>query len=216
MNMKKWIVSTVTLTLTLGIAGSVTAFAFIGDGGGDDLGAPGPGGTVGEVSHGDPTYDDWLSDLGEGPFLNITGIGGVARPLPSETYGEVSPGFPTYDEWLSDFGGGKVVTSIDDIDPNVCNAIHNINACSPKELEGFGVAPTTGSIAVGESNPSTGEVGKPEPLFKDGEPGPIQITDLECSLDQWVYATSEGQTGCVDVIAEEEQRQVHDLIFPAI
>ena len=126
MNMKKWIVSTVTLTLTLGIAGSVTAFGFIGDGGGDDLGAPGPGGAVGEVSHGDPTYDDWLSDLGEGTIL--TGIGGVVSPGPSGTYGEVSPGIPTSDEWLSDFGGGKVVTSIDDIDPNVCNAIHNINA----------------------------------------------------------------------------------------
>ena len=81
---------------------------------------------MGEVSHGDPTYDDWLSDLGEGTIL--TGIGGVVSPGPSGTYGEVSPGLPTYDEWLSDFGGGKVVTSIDDIDPNVCNAIHNINA----------------------------------------------------------------------------------------
>ena len=29
-------------------------------------------------------------------------------------------------------------TSIDDIDPNVCNAIHNINACTPEELEELG------------------------------------------------------------------------------
>ena len=35
-------------------------------------------------------------------------------------------------------------TSIDDIDPNVCNAVHNINACTQEELEDLGlVGPTT-------------------------------------------------------------------------
>ena len=32
-------------------------------------------------------------------------------------------------------------TSIDDIDPKVCNAIHNINACTPEELEELGIGP---------------------------------------------------------------------------
>ena len=45
------------------------------------------------------------------------------------TTGPVSDGVPTYDEWLDDKEAGEVVTSIDDIDPNVCNLIHNINAC---------------------------------------------------------------------------------------
>ncbi len=36
-------------------------------------------------------------------------------------------------------GDGRVVTSIDDIDPNVCNAVHNINACTQEELEELGL-----------------------------------------------------------------------------
>ena len=33
----------------------------------------------------------------------------------------------------------RPATSIDDIDPNVCNAIHNINACTAEELEELGI-----------------------------------------------------------------------------
>ncbi len=34
---------------------------------------------------------------------------------------------------------GRVVTSIDDIDPNVCNPVHNINACTQEELNELGL-----------------------------------------------------------------------------
>jgi len=43
-------------------------------------------------------------------------IGEVLVPPQS---GEITHGDPTYDEWLSDFGDGKVVTSVDDIDPEL-------------------------------------------------------------------------------------------------
>ncbi len=60
-------------------------------------------------------------------------------------------------------------TSIDDIDPNLCNAIHNINACTPEELEELGLSPVTGSVAVGEYYPVPNGEANPEPLFPDGE-----------------------------------------------
>ena len=90
MIMQKWLISAVALTLALGTAGAVTAFALASDGGsGNADGAN----TVGEVTHGDPTYEEWLS-----------------KYKPTQ--------YP--------------VTSIDDIDPNVCNLVHNINACTPR------------------------------------------------------------------------------------
>ena len=75
MNMRKWIISAVTLTFALGTAGAITAFAIAAGGGSDNPEVPDGGDIAGEVLHGDPT-----------------------------------------------------ATSIDDIDPNVCNFIHNINA----------------------------------------------------------------------------------------
>ncbi len=94
MNMKKWLISAVILTFALGTIGAVTAFAMTSDGGTDNPEVPNGGDTPGEALHGDPTYEQWLSDHGD----------------------------------------GKVVTSIDDIDSNVCDYIHNINACSAEEL----------------------------------------------------------------------------------
>ena len=99
MNLKKWLISAITLTFGLGTIGAVTAFALTSDGGSDDPQVPNGGDTAGEVLHGDPTCEHWLSD----------------------------------------FGDGKVATSINDIDPNVCDYIHNINACTAEELEELGV-----------------------------------------------------------------------------
>ncbi len=93
--MKKWLISAVTLTFAVGAMGAATAFAMTGDGGSDNLEVPKVGDTAGEVLHGDPTYEQWLSEHGD----------------------------------------GKVVTSID---PNVCDYIHNINACTAEELEELG------------------------------------------------------------------------------
>ena len=178
MNMKKWLISAITLTFALGTAGAVTAFAITADGRSDNPDVRNGTETAGDVLHGDPTYEQWLSDHGD----------------------------------------GKVVTSIDDIDPNVCDAIHNINACTPEELEELGMAPITGSITVGEPHPETQIEGKPEPLFEDGEPGYIQTTEHECALDQGVYVTSEGEVGCVDVIAledgEQDPVQARPIVMP--
>ena len=165
MNIKKWLISAVTLTFALGAAGTVAGFALTANGGGDNIEVPTVTDTAGQVLHGDPTYD----------------------------------------EWLSDHGKDKVVTSIDDIDPNVCNLIHNINACTPEELEELGIAPITNSIAVGELHPGTAVEGKPEPLFVDGEPQ-YEVQSYEESVKQdcglaggTVYVNSDGQVGCAIV-----------------
>ena len=148
MNMKRWLISAVTLTLALGTAGTITAFALT-SGGGD-----GP-----EVQDG------------------------------AETMGEVLHGDPTYEEWLSDFGDGKVVTSIDDMDPNVCDYIHNINACTAEELEEVGNLAAISWIV----DPDSVVEGEPEPLFVDGEP----VTKQECDLAGGTFwVSSDGKVGC--------------------
>ncbi len=150
--MKKWLVPLIGLTiaLALGTVGAVTAFALTSDGGSDNPQVPNGRDTAGEVLHGDPTYDEWIIDFGDG-------IGD----------GKALHGDPSYDERILDFGDGKVltsaddidpelilepsspmkpicvdfgcgigdgrvVTSIDDIDPNVCNLIHNVKPCTPE------------------------------------------------------------------------------------
>ena len=117
-------------------------------------------------------------------------------------------------------------TSIDDIDPNVCNAVHNIDACTQEELEDLGVVthgdPTyeewladyalsedeSGSTLVSAPDEGGGiepgfEVEDiPEPLFVDGEPQYHQsLNDAiveDCGLaGGTAYATSDGEVGCV-------------------
>ena len=146
MNMKKWLISAVTLTFALGTAGAVTAFALTADGGSDNLQVPDGGDTAGDVLHGDPTYE----------------------------------------QWIFDFGDGKVVTSIDDIDPNVCDYIHNINACTPEELEELGNLAAISWIV----DPETEVEGEPEPPFVDGEP----VVKQECDLAGGTFwASSDGK-----------------------
>ena len=156
MNMRKWIISAVTLTFALGTAGAITAFAIAAGGGSDNPEVPDGGDIAGEVLHGDPT-----------------------------------------------------ATSIDDIDPNVCNFIHNINACTPEELAEMGMAPVSASIGIDEPHPGTEVEGKPEPLFEDGEPEYNSTTQHECTLDQGVSVTSDGEAGCVDVIVLNDGEADH-------
>ena len=110
--------------------------------------------------------------------------------------GEVSDGLPLYD------AGPPDATSIDDIDPDVCNAIHNINACTPEELEELGLSPVTGSVAVGEYYPVPNGEANPEPLFPDGE-AQYEVQSHEeadaqdCGLaGGTVYVTADGEMGC--------------------
>ena len=108
---------------------------------------------------------------------------------------------PTYEEWLSGIGSSQgPVTSIDDIDPSKCNLVHNIEACTPEQI---------GLI----------EVGEPEPLFVDGEPGYVvqslaDANETDCGLAGGaVYVTSEGEVGCIFVDDHEDGGQ--DLVSPS-
>ena len=165
MNLKKWLISAITLTFALGTIGAVTAFALTSDGGSDDPQVPNGGDTAGEVLHGDPTYE----------------------------------------QWLSDFGDGKVATSIDDIDPNVCDYIHNLNACTAEELEELGnLAAISWIVDLG-----TEVEGEIEPLFVDGEPEhEVQTYEeavkQDCDLAGGTFwATSDGKVGC-DIVNDPE------------
>ena len=123
-------------------------------------------------------------------------------------------------------GDQPTVTSVDEIDPNVCNTVHNINACTAEELQDLGVVthgdPTyeewladyalsedeSGSTLVSAQDEGGGiepgfEVEDiPEPLFVDGEPQYHQsLNDAiveDCGLaGGTAYATSDGEVGCV-------------------
>ena len=111
MNMKKWLISAVTLTLALSTAGVVTAFALTSDGGSDNTQVPNGGDTAGEGLHGDPTYDEWILDF----------EGGIGDGKVLTSADDIDP------EWISDFGDG-----------NVCDYIHDINGCTAEELEELG------------------------------------------------------------------------------
>ena len=69
-------------------------------------------------------------------------------------------------------------TSIDDIDPKVCNAIHNINACTPEELEELGIGPYG---TWPKDNPPTDDMTDTPPLH--GDPGPGQVSDPSVFVD---------------------------------
>ena len=112
-----------------------------------------------------------------------------------------------------------MVTSIDDIDPDVCNVIHNINACTPDELDELGMAPVTGSIAVGEYYPVPGVEPKPEPLFPDDE-AQCGVQSYEEAVVQdcglaggTVYVTADGQVGC-NIVHELEDTEAGETPAP--
>jgi len=174
-----------------------------------------------------------LTTAGAVTAFTLTNDGGSDSADRTNVAGEVNQGVPTYEEWLSNYKATQgAVTSIDDIDPNVCNPVHNINACSPEELEDFRALTeiaweeTHGKtepgvkgevVASGALTDETGEdfevepgseYGDTEPLLVDGESGytvqPVDEAVIEdCSLaGGTVYVTSEGELGC---------EVVHDL-----
>ena len=143
-----------------------------------------------------------LGIAGAGMAFALAGEPGNDNRDDTDAAGQVSDGVPLSDEGPSDSGGGKVVTSIDDIDPDVCNVIHNINACTLDELDELGMAPVTGSIAVGEYYPVPDVEPGPEPLFPGG--------DAQCGVQPYeeavvqdcglaggtVYVTADVAIGC--------------------
>ena len=70
----------------------------------------------------------WLISV----FTLTAALGIAGAGMAFALAGEVSDGLPLYD------AGPPDATSIDDIDPDVCNLIHNINACTLDELDELG------------------------------------------------------------------------------
>ena len=74
-------------------------------------------------------------------FRTIRPLASESQPNGNDDGGTIEPGLgedgpSTYEEWLSNHRSNQgPVTSIDDIDPNVCNMVHNINACTAEEME---------------------------------------------------------------------------------
>ena len=138
---KKWLLPLLSLTLALTTVGA--AFALTSAGGGDSAGGTD---TAGEVTHGDPTYEEWLSNYqpNQGP-----------------------------------------VTSVDDIDPNECNWIHNIAACEGEP----GPNQHDGSV------PDPAVAREPRPGVAVGEPYPLPV-GKECGPAAIVPMTSDGQFTC--------------------
>ena len=220
--MKKWMIHLIGLTFALAVIGAATGFTLSG---GSDSPAQDP---TGGSTHGDPTYDEGLSDFGDGKV--VTSIDDIdpdvcnaihninaCTPEELEELGVALHGDPTYEEWLSDFGDGQVVTSIDDIDPNVCNAIHNINACTPEELEELGVDPAWYTITdveysddgpnrepiVGEIEPGWAVDGVPEPQYT--VQSYEEAVEQDCGLvGGTVYVSTDGEIGCVNVHGLED------------
>ena len=205
--MEKKLIPLIGLTLSLAVAG-IMGFTLSG---GSGAPAQDPAGQLEEPSGNRPPIrsDEGIDSEVCNYVHNISACDG--NPTLED------PPLPTYEEWLRDHGtrgsetllpvdsgqavdtsDWKVVTSIDDIDPNICNAIHNINACSPEELGELGMIPITGSIAVGEYHPGVEVEGKPEPLFGDGK---VQYeSQSDCgSTEGPVYLSADGEFGCVVV-----------------
>ena len=239
---KKWLISVAILTLALSTAGAITAFALTGDSEGDS----GDGAKIaGDLDQGIPTYEEWLSKYGDtqGRVTSIDDIDpnvcnvvhniNACTPEELEAFRALTEiaSVETSGETEPSVKGEVVATSIDDINPDVCNLVHNINACTPEDLEALsGTTLTDGEAAsIGMCSPEVpdctdylvipqGEDGElehdsevgdnPEPHFVDGEPGYVvqpldeAIRD-DCDLaGGTVYVTVEGELGC---------EVVHDL-----
>ena len=122
-------------------------------------------------------------------------------------------------------GDEPTATSIDDIDPNVCNPVHNIDACTQEELEELGlvgpatmrgpfpfVAPITGQ---GSDNPEVG-LGEScnlaaiswivDPGTAEGPEDLGVVTHGDPTYEQWLsnYALPEDKSGSTLVSTQDE------------
>ena len=95
-------------------------------------------------------------------------------------------------------GDRPVATSIDDIDPNECNWIHNITACNDTPVVG-----PDGEGAI-------------EPDIAVGEPYPMPTADEPCVPMAAVAITSEGEVSCLDLAPDtgDDQAQVSPATPP--
>ena len=81
-------------------------------------------------------------------------------------------------------GDQPTATSIDDIDPDVCNWIHNITACE-------------------------GDPEDPFPMPDLGGPGALDLTsdeEIQCGPDEAVSITPDGQVSCLTLYQPEDDK----------
>ena len=185
--MKKWLIPLASLTLALAVSGTVAAFTLTG---GTDVAAQDPAGQADDVpltsaACEENTPPEDCNDtpvIGDGP----TGTGDY-KSSPEEfdglnSTGTTLHGDPTYEQWLAEFGSRQdPVTSIDDIDPNECNQVHNIDACEGEELPVVDPLPEP-----------DGTVSHPTP---DLEPG----DEANYSSHQGVAVTPDGKVAVVNM-----------------
>ena len=211
--MKKWMISLIILTFSLAAVGVVAGFTLTG-GGGD---APEGTSPTDEVTGDLPTYEEWLDDYGSEPGV----------PLHRD---------PTYEQCLDDFGPVQgPFASIDDIDPNECNLVHNIHACSPEELEALGwadrvddapVSSAVCAIEVPDCNDTLvvvqgDEGGDIEPFFDEEDVRDLNFQTLEDAIRQdcelasgTVWVTSDGKVGCEDTGTSGEEDDDVEFVSP--
>ena len=123
---KRRLTALLGLTLILAATATVTAYAFARNGADTpepkDSGSPATSAACSEEA---PDCNDTL-------VIDVDGEG-TSEP----DFGEWSGPGPVPEP---DHGNGPVAPSIDDIDPNVCNQIHNLNACTPEQLDELDIA----------------------------------------------------------------------------
>ena len=163
--MKKWMITLISLTLALAVAGIFAGFTLNGG-----SGSPAQDPTATSIDDIDPNVCNAIHNIN------------ACTPEELEELG-IGP-YPRGDEQ------DPTATSIDDIDPNVCNLIHNLKPCTPEELGKPGIASThgdpeppkpvnvrTGSgtvllmdplLATGAEVNLTGEVVSEDPFQVDG------------------------------------------------
>ena len=155
------------------------------------------------------------SDL-DSPSQNRLQISGVGlTPDQQETALAV---FRTIRPLASESDDQTTVTSIDDIDPNECNWIHNISACdSPVPAPNPSYDGDDQVITDGEPYPDKGDVlGEPEPypMPIPGETKDLTDSDVQCSTDQAVSLTSDGQVSCWDLSVPSQTDDDKDMASP--
>ena len=134
--------------------------------------------------------------------LQISGVG--LTPDQQETAVAI---FRTIRSLAPEPSGDHIVTSIDDIDPNECNWVHNITACAEPsqrdDVNGICCKP----LVEGEANPNHRDgpvndpavVREPGPGIAVGEPYPMPTADKACGPGATVAITSDGQVSCFDL-----------------
>jgi hypothetical protein len=163
--MKKWLIPLTILIVGLATAGGVTAFALSGNG--DTTPAPEDSGTPDSSGVCAPGVTDCVdtdvqaSDDGE-PDNGIA----VGEPHPDtrDDDGKVDDGSTTQPPIRSDEG----------IDPDKCNLVHNLTACTEDELKAAGIEPDVSGSASGET-PAV----EPGDVAEDGMVVPIGTFDQD-------------------------------------